>query len=97
MARVYCNIHPQMSAVVMVRDSPHFTSAAADGRFALENVPAGRYTLKAWNDRAGEVARPVSVSAEGVATADLVLDASSYKRLQHKRKDGSDYGPGEKY
>jgi plastocyanin len=96
-ARVYCNIHPQMSAVVLVSDSPHFTKAAADGRFALESVPAGRYILKAWNDRAGEVARTVAVSSEGVASADLLLDASNYKRVQHKRKDGSDYGPGEKY
>ena len=40
--RVYCNIHPQMSAVVLVRDNPYFTTAAADGSFTLEGVPAGR-------------------------------------------------------
>jgi plastocyanin len=97
LVRVYCNIHPQMSAVVLVRDNPHFGRAAADGSFTLADLPAGRYTLKAWHERAGEVAQPVSVPADGEARADLVLDASKYKRVLHKRKDGSSYGPGEKY
>jgi plastocyanin len=95
--RVYCNIHPQMSAVVLVRDNPYFTRAAEDGSFALSDVPAGRYTLKAWHERGGETSRPVTVTADGEAHADLVLDASNYKRASHKRKDGSNYGPGEKY
>jgi plastocyanin len=95
--RVYCNIHPQMSAVVLVRDNAHFTRATADGSFMLEGVPAGRYTLKAWQERAREVSQAITVPAEGDARADLLLDASSYKRVTHKRKDGSHYGPGEKY
>ena len=95
--RVYCNIHPQMSAVVLVRDNPHFTRAAADGSFSLPDVPPGRYTLKAWHERAGETGQPVTVPAQGEARVDVVLDASSYKRVAHKRKDGSSYGPGEKY
>jgi plastocyanin len=97
LVRVYCNIHPQMSAVVLVRDNPYYTRAAADGAFSLADVPAGRYTLKAWQERAGEVSQPVTVAAEGEARAELLLDASSYKAVGHKRKDGSNYGPGEKY
>ncbi len=31
--RVYCNIHPQMSAIVLVTDSPHVAKTAADGSF----------------------------------------------------------------
>jgi plastocyanin len=97
LVRIYCNIHPQMSAVVLVLDNTYFTSAGDDGRFTLADVPAGRYTLKAWHERAGEVGQPVVVPAEGDAQAELVLDTSSYKRVSHKRKDGSNYGPGEKY
>ena len=96
LVRVYCNIHPQMSAVVLVRDNPYFAHAAEDGAFSIADVPPGRYTLKAWHERAGEVSQPITV-ADGDARADLVLDASSYKRVSHKRKDGSNYGPGEKY
>ena len=96
--RVYCNIHPQMSAVVMVRDNPFFAKAEADGSFVIQDVPAGRYTLKAWHERAGqEASAPVTVQATGEISAELSLDASSYKRLPHKKKDGKDYGGDEKY
>jgi hypothetical protein len=86
-----------MSAVVLVRDNAYFTRAAPDGAFTLEGVPPGRYTLKAWHERAGEVSQAVTVPPDGNVRVDLLLDASNYKRASHKRKDGSDYGPGEKY
>ena len=89
--RVYCNIHPQMSAVVVVRDTPYFTKAAADGTFALEGVPAGRHVVKAWHERAGEATVELSVPAEGTTRTELSLDASSFKRVPHKNKFGKDY------
>ena len=96
-ARVYCNIHPQMSAVVLVRDNPFFTKAAPDGTFTLEGLPPGRYVLKAWHERGGETATEVAVPADGRATAELHLDASTYKQLPHKNKYGKDYTSDEKY
>ena len=96
-ARIYCNIHPQMSAVVVVRDNPYFTKAAPDGTFAILDVPPGRYALKAWNERASEVAREVSVPAKGEVEAQLTLDASQFKRARHKNKFGKDYDTDEKY
>jgi len=95
--RVYCNIHPQMSAVVLVRDNPFFTKAARDGSFTLEGVPPGKYTLKAWHERAPEASLEVSVPAEGQVGAQLVLDASGFRRVQHKNKLGKDYSTDEKY
>lgn len=94
--RVYCNIHPQMSAIVVVRDSSFYTKAGVDGGFVLEAVPAGRYTLRAWHERGGEAALDISVPAEGQVGAQLNLDASSYQRVQHKNKFGKDYSaPGD--
>ena len=95
--RVYCNIHPQMSAVVVVRDNPYFARAAADGAFTLEGVPAGRHVLKAWHERGGEAATDVTVPAEGAATAELTLDGSRFRRAQHKNKHGKDYSASDPY
>lgn len=93
--RVFCNIHPQMSAIVVVRDNPCFARASADGSFVIEGVPAGSYTLKAWHERGGEGSIEMSVPADGQTGASLVLDASSFKRAQHKNKFGKDYSaPG---
>ena len=95
--KVYCNIHPQMSAVVVVRDNPYFAKVNADGTFTIENVPAGRQVVKAWHERAGEAAAEVTVPATGSVSASLSLDASTYKRVQHKNKFGKDYSGEERY
>jgi plastocyanin len=90
---LYCNIHPQMSATVVVRENPYFAKAQKDGAFRIEGVPAGEYKLVAYHERAGEGA-PVNikVAATGEATMNLSLDATSYKRVAHKNKFGKDYG-----
>jgi hypothetical protein len=94
---VYCNIHPQMSALVVVRDNPYFTKASSTGAFNIEGVPAGKYTLKAWHERAPEAVSEVVVPAQGEVRGTLALDASNYKRVQHKNKFGKDYSSDEKY
>jgi plastocyanin len=91
LVRVYCNIHPQMSAVILVRDNPYFTRAAQDGAFVIEEVPAGQYTLRAWHERAGDVALELAVPTQGEVTGGITLDGSRYKREQHKNKFGQDY------
>jgi len=95
--RVYCNIHPQMSAIVVVSDSPYYARAAKDGSFTIEDVPPGSYTLRAWHERGGETGLPVNVGPGGASGLRLTLDGSAYKRQQHKRKDGSNYDRREKY
>jgi plastocyanin len=97
LVRVYCNIHPQMSAFVLVRDNPFWARPAADGSFAIADVPAGEWVVKAWHERSGEASQPVTVAAEGAAEVSLALDASRFKRAPHKNKFGKDYEAGERY
>jgi plastocyanin len=97
LVRVYCNIHPQMSAFVLVRDNPFWARVGADGRFAIEGVPAGSWTVKAWHERGGEASVPVRVGEEPVAEVSLALDAKNFKRAPHKNKFGKDYEAGGKY
>jgi hypothetical protein len=53
--------------------------------------------LKAWHERAGDAAVEVTVPEKGAAAAALRLDATAYKREQHKNKFGKDYSSDEKY
>ena len=48
LSRIFCNIHPQMAAYVMVVDTPYFAVSDRDGPFRDSGVPAGSYTYHAW-------------------------------------------------
>jgi hypothetical protein len=94
---VYCNIHPQMSAYVLVRDNPFWARPDAEGVFEIPDVPAGTWVLKAWHERSGEASRTVNVPESGGTSLSVTLDASGFKRAPHKNKFGKDYETGEKY
>ena len=51
LARLFCNIHPNMAAYVMAVDSPYFAVSNENGTFTISGVPPGTYTYHAW--RAG--------------------------------------------
>jgi plastocyanin len=88
--RVFCNIHPQMTAIVIVAPSAFTALVAADGRFTLD-LPPGRYRLTALSERSSPVSIEVA-STEGASTApEITLDESAWRLVQHKDKFGKDY------
>ncbi|MBI3910483.1 MAG: methylamine utilization protein [Armatimonadetes bacterium] len=48
LSKIFCNIHPNMAAYVMVVDTPYFAVSGRKGDFTLPSVPAGTYTYHAW-------------------------------------------------
>ncbi len=90
--RVYCNVHAQMSAWVVVRDSPFYAQPGGDGAFSIGPVPPGEYTLRAWHERAVDLPpQTVQVAASGISGLELQLDARGYKFVQHLNKFGQPY------
>jgi plastocyanin len=94
--RVFCNIHPTMSAVIVVLDTPYFTKVGPDGRYEIANVPPGNYQLRVFDERAtaGEdVNLPVTVDASGNAERPPAIHLSElgYVRPSHKNKYGLEY------
>jgi len=89
--RVYCNVHAQMSALIVVRDGPHFAQPEGDGSFVLPQVPPGRYLLHAWHERAPELTQPLEVPPGGLADVALQLDARGYRFKPHLNKHGQPY------
>ncbi len=95
---LYCNVHPRMTAFVIALKTPYFTQAGADGRYKLENIPAGQYKLNVWHDRTSLVTKDITVAASGLANLRTELDARGYKFVQHKNKFGQVYtSTGERY
>lgn len=81
--QVFCHIHSDMRAVVLVLDTPAFAVPAADGRYAFTGVPPGEYTLVAWHDRAEPIRRRVRVTNGGTVVENVdipVLDAADKTR-----------------
>lgn len=95
---IFCNIHPDMSAVVVAVDSEYFTTSGSAGGFSMTNVPPGRYRLHLWHDRfkpaqASDYPRVVTVLATGLSLGTLTLVDSGRVLTPHKNKFGHDYVP----
>ncbi len=95
---LFCNIHPEMSAVVVAVDTPYYGVSDRSGNITIPNVPDGKYELHVWYERSlpGDLkalTRAVSVSA---LTSDLgkisVPENPSFTQA-HKNKYGQEYAP----
>jgi plastocyanin len=64
--RVFCEIHSHMSAFILVFAHRYFAATDAEGRYRLEGVPLGTYTLVVWNDGEVRARREVRVAGEAV-------------------------------
>jgi plastocyanin len=86
---VYCNIHPQMAASVLVVPNRYFAKVKGDGTFEIPGVPAGRRKVVAW----APGSRPTTdwIEVAGGRTAELTLKLDP-KGSAHKNKSGQSYG-----
>jgi hypothetical protein len=71
-----CNVHAEMSAYVVVTETPYFARTDKDGKFVLKDVPPGKYTLKVWHSKA----KPSSVSIEVGPEATTTIARIELKR-----------------
>lgn len=90
--RVFCNIHSQMSAVIVVLPTPYIAQTDGSGSYRIE-VPPGKYKVTAWSERSEPVATEVTISASSLAIPDLTLDESTYVEAPHMNKYGQPYPP----
>jgi len=95
---LFCNIHAEMSAVVVAVDTPYFGLSDRDGNVVIGNVPSGRYRLNVWNERGSpeqlkELTRVVTIldSSRSIGPIQIVQNPSF--TAAHKNKYGLDYVP----
>jgi plastocyanin len=88
---LYCNIHPEMAATILVLPNRRFASVDGDGRFVIEGVPPGTWTVYAYDRFADKPARAEVKVVAGHA-ADIALDvAESRASATHLNKYGQPY------
>ncbi len=70
---VFCSIHKDMNCIVLVLENPYFASTDEKGNYKIQNVPPGKYKLKAWHERLPADEREIIVPPNGEVKADFVL------------------------
>ena len=96
---IFCNIHAEMSAVVIALATPYYAISDARGEISIPNVPPGRYDLQIFHsavppDALRAASREITVGPNETTLGSFTL-AESDILLAHKNKYGHDYDPPE--
>ena len=95
---IFCNIHPEMGAVILALSTPLYGVSGPDGVVSVHNVPPGSYRLNIWSENAQTTNQPVEerivqVSAEPVHLGEITLQTTTGVLANHKNKFGEEYPP----
>ena len=96
---IFCNIHPQMNAVVVVLKTAHFAITGKDGSLRIGHLTPGQYKLEAWYEFASDselaaLSRDIEITP-GENTLGTITVHSSDAPKDHLNKYGETYSPGE--
>lgn len=94
---IFCNIHAEMSAVVIALDTPYYAISNRKGEIVIPNVPAGHYTLRMWSEAVlpetlKAATREIDVKGSS-STLGILQVATGVISTAHKNKFGMDYEP----
>jgi plastocyanin len=94
---IFCNIHSEMSAVVIAVSTPYYGVSDPHGRVAIPHVPPGRYTLRIWYEQTlpellNNLTREVTVSEDAASLGVMRLPATNLAQ-GHPNMYGRDYPP----
>jgi plastocyanin len=95
---LFCNIHPEMSAVVVTVNTPYYAISDRSGRASLKDVPDGKYEMHVWSERGlpedlKKQTRTVTISSTNRTLPPIHLSVSPNINTAHKNKYGQEYVP----
>ena len=95
---LFCNIHPEMSAVVVAVDTPYYGISDKAGNVSIANVPDGKYEMHFWDERSlpealKRLTRQVRISSEVRDLGTISVPQDPSFTPTHKNKYGQDYAP----
>ena len=68
-----CRVHPEMEGYIVVLQNPFYAVSGKDGRYKIDNVPPGAYSVGVWHAKLKSPAKPVTVDGAKPAVVDFVL------------------------
>jgi plastocyanin len=95
---LFCNIHPEMSAVVVAVDTPYYGISDRSGHVSIPNVPDGKYEMHVWYERSlpedlKGLSRSVTLSADKTNLGTIAVPENPSFTATHKNKYDQDYTP----
>jgi hypothetical protein len=95
---IFCNIHPEMGAIVLALSTSYYAVSAADGTVDIRDVPAGNYRLHIWSESAKSVnpvdaQKVIQVGRSPLHLGEITLETMADPMQNHKNKFGEDYHP----
>jgi plastocyanin len=72
--KIVCEVHPWMSAYIVVTEHPYYAVTDAYGEYMISDVPAGTYKLKVWHESLGSEEKSVEVRAGASNNVDFVFN-----------------------
>lgn len=88
---IYCNIHPDMAARLLVLQNDYYALVGADGTYRISGVPPGRYVLWAWSPQHEPQKQAIEVQAQAGVRAQFTLKLRQESKT-HLNKSGEQYG-----
>jgi plastocyanin len=95
---LFCNIHAEMSAIVLAVETPYFSLSDPAGRIGIPDVPQGRYEMHVWYERSlpedlKEFTREITVAETDRSLGQIRISENPNFTAEHKNKYGQDYVP----
>lgn len=95
---IFCNIHPEMSAVVVAVPTPYYSVSNKRGEVSIANVPPGHYAIHFWSegatpDELNALTREIDLSGANHSFGAVRVPDHMNHSLAHKNKYGKDYDP----
>ncbi len=93
---IFCNIHPEMSAVVITMSTPWYAESKSDGQLSIPDVPYGRYWMHVWSEgmtpeSEQPAAREITINQATTSLGVIRVPEPSAQGIAHKNKYGRDY------
>src|ERR1700730_11384989 len=93
---IFCNIHPEMSAVVITMATPLYAISNREGQLSLAGVPYGRYMLHVWSEGMGPentqpLTREITIAENTSSLGVIRVPEADGQRMAHKNKYGREY------